>query len=255
MRGPGLSILVGAVLSVSGLAQPPGDDYELVWSDEFDGDALDHSKWGYRQLGPRRDAINTEDSVSLDGDGHLLITTSRAGDAYHTGMIGTAGKFEPRFGYFECRLKMHRQIGYWSAFWLQSPTVSRVGDSRRTGTEVDIYEYLGNRPDVLHLNLHWDGYGKDHKHAGTKRKIPGVGEGFHTIGLQWTPTEYVFFCDGKEIWRTTKGISHRSEYMILSCEVAKWAGDIAKADLPEAVVFDYVRVYQRPEDTAFPAVE
>ena len=27
---------------------PDGYDFELVWSDEFDGDRLDESKWDYR---------------------------------------------------------------------------------------------------------------------------------------------------------------------------------------------------------------
>ena len=248
MRNHILSALAALTLSVGALADPPTKDYKLVWADEFDGAELDLTKWEYRQLGPRRQAINTKDSISLDGKGHLLITTRKVGDKVHTGMIGTEGKFEPRFGYIECRVKMHKQVGYWSAFWLQSATMSKVGDTRKTGTEIDVYEYLGNRKDVTHINLHWDGYGKDHKSAGTKRKIPGLGEGFHTIAVQWTPTEYVFFYDGKETWRSKKGISHRTEYIILSCEVGKWAGDITKAKLPEAVVFDYVRAYQRPAD-------
>jgi hypothetical protein len=33
--------------------------------------------------------------------------------------------------------------------------------------------------------------------------------------------------------------------MILSLEVGEWAGDIAEAELPDSLVVDYVRVYQR----------
>ena len=49
----------------------------------------------------------------------------------------------------------------------------------------------------------------------------------------------------KETWRSDKGISHRSQYIILSLEVGKWAGDIAQAQLPDRLHADYVRVYQR----------
>ena len=35
--------------------------------------------------------------------------------------------------------------------------------------------------------------------------------------------------------------------MILSLEVGKWAGDIAKAELPDHLYVDYVRVYQKIE--------
>jgi hypothetical protein len=33
--------------------------------------------------------------------------------------------------------------------------------------------------------------------------------------------------------------------MILSLEVGKWAGDISKADLPDCLYVDYVRVYKQ----------
>jgi hypothetical protein len=50
--------------------------------------------------------------------------------------------------------------------------------------------------------------------------------------------------DGKETWRTEKGVACRPEYIILSLEVGKWAGDISKADLPDNFCVDYVRVYK-----------
>lgn len=228
-----------------GFAAPPSDDYELVWSDEFDGETLDTAKWMYRGLGPRRKAVNVKECVALDGEGHLLLTTRRNGDRIETAMIATQGLYQPTFGYFECRVELQDQPGHWSAFWLQSPTVSKVGDPKETGTEVDIYEYLAKQPDTLHLNLHWDGYGKDHKHTGKKVKLPNLQEGFHTIGLEWTPEKYVFYFDGKPLWETTSGVSHRSEYIILSQEVDDWGGDINDAELPDSSKWDYVRVYQK----------
>ncbi|MCY3019398.1 MAG: glycoside hydrolase family 16 protein [Planctomycetota bacterium] len=230
-------------------ADPPGKDYKLVWADEFDGEQLDLTKWDYRGLGARRKAINTKDAVRLDGQGHLVITTSKAGDEYHTGMIATNGKFEPVFGYFECRVKFQSQQGHWSAFWLQAPTMGKViGDPKTSGTEIDIFEYLAREPGLLQMNLHWDGYGKDHKHAGSKHKEPAMAEGWHVIGLEWTPEEYRFFLDGKEVWKTTSGVSHAKEFIILSMEVDKWGGDIATAKLPDSCEFDYVRVYQKAAD-------
>ncbi len=223
----------------------PIEGYELVWSDEFEGEALDFGKWDYRGLGRRRDAINVKDTVSLDGDGHLVLTTKQVGDEYHTAMIGTQGKYETAFGYFECRIKLQKQIGHWSAFWLQSPTLGKpVGNPNKAGTEIDVFEYLRNKGDKIQHALHWDGYGEDHKSAHKIAEIPGLTEGWHTIGFLWTPTHYVFYVDGKETWRTDKGVSHRPQYMILSLEVGKWAGDISKAELPDHLYVDYVRVYK-----------
>jgi beta-glucanase (GH16 family) len=227
-------------------AAAPSEDYELAWADEFSGKELDATKWDYRGLGPRRKAVNDKDCVTLDGEGHLLITTKKVGDAYHTAVIGTQGKFETAFGYFECRVKLQTQQGHWSAFWIQSPTISKVGDPKVNGTEIDVFEYLSNVNEVNHA-LHWDGYGKEHKSKGKRTKDQDFKfkEGYHTFGVEWTPEEYVFNIDGKEVWRTKDAVSHLKEYIILSMEVDTWGGDIGKAQLPDSCYFDYVRVYKK----------
>ena len=35
------------------------------------------------------------------------------------------------------------------------------------------------------------------------------------------------------------------QFMILSCEVGRWAGNIAEADLPDRVLVDWVRVWKK----------
>lgn len=189
--------------------------------------------------------MNVRDTVSVDGEGHLILTTKRSDDNYHTAMIGTQGKFETTFGYFECRVQLQEQIGHWSAFWLQTPTMGKeIGNTAKSGTEIDIFEYLRREGDTVHHTLHWDGYKKNHKSAKTTPSIPGLSKGWHTFGVLWTDEEYVFYIDGKETWRTNQAISKRSEFIILSLEVGKWAGNISEAELPDRLYVDYVRVYQ-----------
>ena len=226
-------------------AGPPSDDYKLVWSDDFDGQSLDLSKWGYRILGQRGDAVLVEDCVSLDDDGHLVITTRKNGDQIETGMIGTEGKFETRFGYFEARMKFQTELGHWSAFWLQSSTMAKVGDPEVNGTEIDIIEFFSTDRQSMFSNIHWNGYGDEHKKVGSQYKEPALANGWHVVGLEWTPEEYIFFLNGKEVWRTTEAVSHTKQYIILSLEVRKWAGDISKAKLPDNLLIDYVRVYSK----------
>jgi beta-glucanase (GH16 family) len=215
----------------------------LIWQDEFDGKKLNAEQWIYRNLGPRRDGINSKDAVSLDGEGHLVISTFKKDDKYYTGMIGTQSKFEHKFGYWEAKIRFQKEVGHWSAFWLQSPEMGKIGDVKKYGTEIDIIEYLSIKGDTVLNNLHWDGYKEDHKHIGNKSVFPGLGKGFHTIGLWWTENEYRFYIDDEEMWRTTEAVSHRSQFIILSLEVGKWAGDIAKANLPDSMIVDYVRIY------------
>ena len=80
--------------------------------------------------------------------------------------------------------------------------VGKIGDEGRDGTEIEIYEkpWLDDR---INYALHWDGYGKAHKSQGKVVEVPGVMEGFHTFALLWLPDQYVFYVDGKEMWRTS----------------------------------------------------
>ena len=79
--------------------------------------------------------------------------------------------------------------------------------------------------------------------------MPGVMNGFHTFGLWWKPDEYVFYVDGKETWRSKAGgVCQVPEYILLSDEIGNWAGDIAKANLPDQFCVDYVRVYDLVEN-------
>jgi len=126
--------------------------------------------------------------------------------------------------------------------------VGRVGDEGRDGTEIDIME-MPYRDGRLTSNLHWDGYGKEHKSDGTVFSRPEILEGFHTYGLWWKPDEYVFDVDGKETWRSSAGgVCQAPLYLKLTVEIGNWAGDIRKAELPEEWLIDYVRVYDLVEE-------
>lgn len=222
---------------------PDGKTWKLVWHDEFDGQTLDGTKWGFPSDGPRKGGHWHRQSIALDGKGHLAIDVRREGDRYVDGCVYTKGKFEHAFGCYVARMELQKEPGHWSAFWLVGAGVGRVGDEGRDGTEIDIMEkpWLDDR--VAH-NLHWDGYGKDHKTDGVIVHAPGVMQGFHTFTLVWLPDHYVFYVDGRETWRTSAGgVCQTPLYVKLSDEVGPWAGDIREAKLPDRFLVDYVRVY------------
>lgn len=240
---------VGQAVSDELPVAPEGKFWKLVWHDEFSGTRLDETRWEVMPDAPRKGGWWMRKAVSLDARGHLAIRTFKEGDRYIDGCVRTKGKFEHTFGYYVARVQLQKQPGHWSAFWLTSGGVGKVGNRGRDGTEIDIYEkpWLDDR--VQHT-LHWDGYGKDHQSAGKVARVPGVMAGWHTFGLWWKPDEYVFYVDGKETWRTNEGgVSQEPEFMLLSDEIGKWGGDISKANLPDVFLTDYVRVYdlvQRP---------
>ena len=233
---------------------PPSADYKLVWQDEFDGAEIDPKSWACRHPGPRKDGINDPECLRLDGQGNLVIDIKQVGEKFHAGMISTADRKQWKHGYFECRTTMARQPGYWNAFWLMADTVGRASKdpgradlTREDGTEIDIVEYLQTQGDVVHMNLHWNGYGELHKSSPGDAFIPGLREQeYHVFGTEWTSDGYRFYVDGREVWASTDAPSDVPEHIILSVEIGKWAGDIRAAKLPETVKVDWVRVWQKP---------
>lgn len=219
-----------------------GKTWKLIWNDEFNGTKLDEAKWIYRQEGRRRDGWWSRKAISLDGKGHLVLSTFKDGEKYIDGCVATQGKFEHAFGYYVARIQLQEQPGHWSAFWLTCDGVRKIGNQGRDGSEIDIIEKPWLDERINHA-IHWD-YGQPKSSAGTHVKVPGVMDGWHTYSVFWTPEEYVFHVDGKETWRTKAGgVCQVPVYILISDEIGKWGGDIAKAKLPDKFLVDYVRVY------------
>jgi len=83
---------------------PEGKTWKLVWHDEFDDTTLDESKWDVPPDGKRKEGWWMRKAISLDGKGHLVISTLKEGDRYIDGCVRTKGKFEHAFGYYVAHL-------------------------------------------------------------------------------------------------------------------------------------------------------
>lgn len=223
-------------------------DYQLTWNDEFDGTELNLLKWNYRGVGTvRKLATVSKESVKLDGKGNLQIKVTKDSEGkYYVGQVSTDGLYLTKYGYFECRAKMNQSIGPHVAFWLQSNTMGiENNDPQKNGVEIDIFEYHRKKPTRVFHNLHWNGYGDAHMTVGTNIELPNIGAGYHTFGLEWKENLYIFYVDGKETWRTSTAVSQTDQYMILTTELTGFGGDPELGTFPDAVEFDYVRVYKK----------
>lgn len=243
-------LLTGIIISGNIIHQPaiPVQGYQLFWSDEFNGNVLDRSKWKHRALGKRGDAFNTASSVSLDGMGHLVIEAKVKGDSVLAGMISTEGLFETQYGYFECKAFLTKTPGIWPAFWLQSPTNHDNGVPEINGAEIDIFEYfIHAKKDSVAHTTHWGGYGATHDGAGPVwGGLKNTADGFHTFALEWTPVGYTTFVDGALTYSGNPRISKAKEFIILSVEAnQKVAGPLDRRNLPDRFIVDYVRVYKK----------
>ncbi len=210
------------------------EEFQLAWADDFADQNLDLTNWYHRYPGVRDDGFNDNTAVSLS-NGNLLIKvysdTLNGVVKHHTGMIATKKEF--LYGKFEMRAAFVNQSGSWSAFWLQSSTLGNpLGNPKQAGMEIDVVETLPKDGRVYH-NVHWDGYGADHKTAGIKTADLGANSGnYHIYTLEWSPTAYKMYVDGQLTWTYTANISQRSEFIILSSEVKNWAAGSWAGPIP-----------------------
>ncbi|MBI5687651.1 MAG: glycoside hydrolase family 16 protein [Verrucomicrobia bacterium] len=237
--------------------------YKLLWQENFDGDKIDDSKWT-AVVEPRKGGQSVADAVRVK-NGVLTITTYTKDGKHCTGFLTTKDKFETTYGYIEAAIRFRTTPGQWGAFWMMPHTIGKpLGDPARAGTEIDIVEHRAcddKGKDISGsyvINLHWDGYGKSHKTEGTKitppfSAMPLPGE-WHSYALHWTPKRYTFYYDGVEKWTTTNAVSHRCEYLLLTCEIQDkgWAGNCpaegygSLANSKTKMEVDWVRVWQVP---------
>jgi beta-glucanase (GH16 family) len=257
------ALLLPAACARIPAAPPPAPEpgYHLVWHDEFDGAAPDAAAWTV-YTGSRRDARNATRAVVV-ARGVLTITTYTEGAVHSTGFLDTAGKRLWTYGWFEARVRFASSPGEWGAFWLSVPNMGQpAGDPGAGGAEIDIVEHRAldeAGADISNsyvANVHWDGYGADHKHDGGGGAPPAgtapLRGGWHTYALRWTADGYEFYLDGARQWATTAGVSRRPEFIKLTCEVqnAGWAGNVpeggygSRTGSGTKMEVDWVRVWQ-----------
>jgi len=272
-----LTFLIVVVCCVSAFAAPPaGKQWKLVFSDEFNGDKLDESKWTRSAYGEAfkwngAKGKLCDDHADVDGKGNCVVKVTRDADGtyrYHHG-DQNKGKFQQTYGYFETRARFTREPGWWGAVWLYGVEVGP--NPFLMGQEIDIFEDFTKpktKNDFAH-NVHFDAQlesaMENNKRVG---KLDGdtlyrVSRGtnvvveswddYHVVGVEWTPLEYIFYCDGKETfrldYRQVPVTTQPMHVLISGCfhdpsRAKGWQGDYADGHWPDALLVDYIRVYE-----------
>ncbi len=241
-------LFLGQSKAEESLPQPdPGKSWKLIWNDEFDGQEIDKAKWNVNSDGPRGMGFWSPANVALDNKGHIVFKATSREDKVVGAGIDTYKKFATTGGFFtfQCKLSPHPE--YRPAIWITSQSVNRTEDEGRDGTEIDVMEQ-SSRHDEVYLNLHWDGYGKEHKTTGVKSGIKGKLEDWHVFSVLWTPIEYIFYVDGQEAWKTKDGgVSQVDEIIKIGIEVP-WPlpkNRTSDFNMDDVFVCDYARVYKQ----------
>ncbi len=236
-----------------------------MFDDEFDGPTLNASHWATCYWWSSTTCTNATTKElelykpqNVDVDHGLLRLTARKEPArgedengrlrdfdYTSGIVSGAAPdtthFSFQYGYVEARANVPAGQGLWSALWM-------LPVDRSALPEVDIFEVFGQRPSTDHTTTHWNADGHAQQ-LGQARPGPDLSRGWHDFGLEWDSSSLVWYLDGREIWRVTRGeIIPRTEmYLLADLAVGGSFGGppSASTTFPSSLVFDYVRVWQR----------
>ena len=290
----GAGLLAGALLAGGcgdGSAQdgkgpqgaPAPQGWELIWSDEFDGNALDASKWNIQTGDGTAEGIpgwgNNElqsyqpGNVSVRNGKLVIVARSEEADgkSYTSGRINTDGKFATRYGRIEASIQVPAGQGLWSAFWML-PTNSPYGSWPASG-EIDIMEVFVRQPEPFTQGAAHYGMAWPHNLHSTQR-YSGIdpADGFHIHALEWDENELRWFADGVHFYTLPRSaywthykdpVTNAHQYggdsapfdqpfhLLLNVAVGgDLPGDPAPEAFPGEMLVDYVRVYRRSADAA-----
>lgn len=157
-------------------------------------------------------------------------------------------KFAHKYGYYEARVKFQKCNFWWSAFWMQSPTIGASANPEYAGIESDIMENFAN--GKLTAGNIYGGYGKQFTEE-ARVWYPYVEDGkFHRFGLEWNKDGYVFYFDGKEVSRSNGPVSKVEQFILLSTEIKGYRSGRQKTEwteeeLNDRFICDYVRVFDQ----------
>ena len=247
----------------------------MAFEDNFDGNALDRTKWATRYVYENGTLarLNDEEQRYVDNDNHrvaggvlsLVARAARNGGGagrYESGMIRSRKTFY--YGYFEARVLLPGARGVWPAFWLNSDYTS---DGRLSWPpEIDAFEFVINGthepPDMIHSSVMVGKTGAqdgswiyrdpafDAKWTFFKAAGP-LNEGWQVIGLLWKPDSVSMYLNGRRLytraykWSYDDGETAGPAHILLNLAVGgKWAGlnGVDDARLPQELKVDYVRV-------------
>lgn len=236
------------------------EGYSLVYEEEFEGDALNTDEWSVFHRATRG-GYNSDSQIEVK-DGNLIIT----GEYLEDGEFGPgwyAADIELKqtytYGYYEIRCINNPGIGFWSAFWMQSPDSynDEISQGGIGGAEVDIMETMGyaKAGDNSFTTFSIHVAGVDGEKTGIKGvqlgnfKVPNIFTEYNVFGLEWTPEEYIFYINGVEACRSTyaNGVSQVPENIRVSMCIKPESTlkQLDKETFETQFVVDYVRIYQK----------
>lgn len=210
------------------------------------------------------DFFNDEWERYRDNDNHVFKNnvlnlvarvTGTAGlknGSIESGMLRS--KWNGKYGYYECCMKVPRGRGLWPAFWLYP------ADGKGPG-EIDILEVVNNGNDTTRTSFHYV-HTLIGKSSAITSKLNKWGrydspfdyaDDFHTFAVEWTPGIVTHYIDGVVVvsrkfeWLLSSGKEAGPATVLLNLAVGgKWPKEPQSVtEFPAKLAVKYIRVWQR----------
>lgn len=219
--------------SASSASSSTATSWQLVWSDEFNGSAIDTNKWSFEKncMGGGNNELQcytdrADNAYVSDGKLHIVAKketfngqakgdddpTYNPGDTsvkrdYTSARLRTKNKGDWKFGRMEIRAKLPQGQGIWPAIWML-PTEWKYGGWPLSG-EIDIMEAVNNNTGAadnnVHGTLHYGDAWPNNKYTGINY-VPAkkVWEEYHTYAVEWEDGEIRWYVDNTHFATQTK---------------------------------------------------
>jgi len=240
--------------------------YTLAWSDEFNGTVLSATDWSYDSgdgcpglcgWGNNELEYYTAPPNNLYfQDGKMIIEAkaeSFGGKPYTSAKIKTQGKKTFKFGRIDIRAILPKTKGLWPALWFLPQ--SNVYGNWPTSGEIDMMEQVGSEPAKVLGTSHY-GPGPNSTFISRNYSLSSgtFNDEFHVFSLEWQQDQIKWYVDNNLYSTVNKADIggntwpfNEEFYLIVNLAVGgnlPGAPD-ASTVLPQWLILDYIRVYQK----------
>ena len=248
-------------LNQTGGTLPPVTQWNIVWTDEFNGNSVDTNIWtfetgngcpnlcGWGNNELEYYTSRTNNAYESDGLLHIVIRQETTNGFFYTSArMKTEGLYStPAYGRFEWRAKLPIGIGMWPGLWMMGTNIPSVGWPNCG--EIDVVESAGNTNNFVQGSLH--------SNNGNQTAIYTFSTGqyttdFHTYILDWEPTSIQWYVDGQLYETQSGGAPFNAPFFFLmnAAVGGNYVGNPSTNSINAGTVFpqemqvDYVRILE-----------
>ena len=237
-----------------------GQEYELVWKEDFRGRKMDGDKWARIERGPAdwRRYMSSDESVYDLRNGKLILraivndgVVPDDTATYLTGGVYTKGLFSMIYGKVEIRAKLQGAESLWPALWMLPESGKWPDDG-----EIDIMERL-DHDTYIYQTVHTS-YTRDlNKRTDPKSfvRAPFRPRRYNVFGVEIRPDMIVFTVndivtltypaiESEEYPRQIQFPFEVPYYILMDMQIGgAWVGPPDGSELPVEMSIDWVKVY------------